>query len=81
MSTEEKIIEIVSEHCEYGTDIIYPKDSLIDTLGLDSLDIVEVLLQVSDEFGVNLTDDETAKKVDYVEDLIYWVNRLLEERK
>lgn len=52
------------------------EDRLIEDLGLDSLDIVEMLAQIEDEFGVDLTDNDEALAVRTVGSLVDLLARL-----
>ena len=57
--TREEIIEkakvVLAEEFEIDADIITPDASLKDTLGLDSLDLVDVVVLVQKNFGLTLT--------------------------
>lgn len=55
----EKIKEIVAEQLGIDNlDTITPQTSLIDDLEADSLDAVEVIMALEDEFGVEIPDEE-----------------------
>ena len=55
MSTYEQIKKIISEH----TDIPILSDAdLLETTGLNSLDIVEISAEIEEAFGVEFTSDE-----------------------
>lgn len=54
---QEKIIEIVRENLAYDGEI-GPKSLLIDDLGADSLDVVELCMAFEDEFGVHIEDED-----------------------
>ncbi len=51
----EQIIAVLAEEFEVDADQITPESSLKDTLGLDSLDLVDVVVLVDQNFGVTLT--------------------------
>ena len=54
---EQRVKEIVAEHL--GDEVEIKNDSsLVDDLGADSLDAVELSMALEDEFGIEFTDDE-----------------------
>lgn len=71
MSKKTEIIKILEEH--FNTKIENTAISLVDDIGADSLDIVEVVMQIEEEFNIEIPDDEVEKLVtiqeiiDYVE--------------
>ena len=44
-------------------DTLYPEEKLEDDLGCDSLDLLDIILGVEDEFQINVIDDEAEKVV------------------
>lgn len=62
MSTFEKIANIISEHADIEVDTV-KEDSTIEDLGLDSLDVVEITMQIEDEFGISFGDDANFKTI------------------
>ena len=54
---KDRIIEIVRENLAYDGEIS-ESSSLIDDLGADSLDVVELCLAFEDEFGVHIEDED-----------------------
>lgn len=55
----EKIKEIIAEQLGIdNVDTITPQTSLIDDLEADSLDAVEVIMALEDEFGIEIPDEE-----------------------
>ena len=52
--------------------------AFLDDLGADSLDLVELVMQLEEEFGVQLTDEEAAR-IKTVEDAIRCIKRQLRE--
>ena len=65
----EKVQEIIVEQLGVSADEIKLESSLIDDLGADSLDIVELIMAFSDEFGVDISDED-AEKINSVGDVI-----------
>jgi acyl carrier protein len=71
----EKIKEIINSTLSCGEDIITMEASLIDDLGADSLDAVELCMTLEEEFDITIPEDKIADLktvkdiVDYVESL------------
>ena len=58
MSIEERVIKIVAEQLGSGEDEISNESSFIDDLGADSLDTVELVMSLEDEFDIEIPDDD-----------------------
>lgn len=54
----EKIAAIIANQLGCNKDIITEDSALAEDLGTDSLDIVEILLEIEDNFGVVVPDEE-----------------------
>ena len=54
----EKIQEMLSEALNLPLDKVTPDAKIVDDLGADSLDVVELLSQLEDEYGITIPDDE-----------------------
>ena len=71
----EKIKEIINSTLSCGEDVITLEASLIDDLGADSLDAVELCMTLEEEFDITIPEDKIADLktvkdiVDYVESL------------
>jgi acyl carrier protein len=57
----ERLKEIISEQLEVDADSVTPETKLGEDLNADSLDIVEMLMALEDEFGVDIPDEEIEK--------------------
>ena len=55
--------------------IITEKTAIVDELGLDSLDIVEMLMALEEEFEISI-DDSAAEKFVKVSDVIDYIQKL-----
>lgn len=72
MSIEERVIKIVAEQLGSGEDEITNESSFIDDLGADSLDTVELVMALEEEFDIEIPDDDAEKiatvqaAIDYV---------------
>ena len=68
----EKVQEIISEQLGINADDITPESSFVDDLGADSLDIVELLMAFSDEFDVEISDED-AESIETVNDVLEYL--------
>lgn len=73
MSTFEKVRDILAEQFEIDPSEITLDTNIIDDIGADSLDIVELVMAVEDNYGISIADEDAAglttvgKIVDYLE--------------
>ena len=75
MSSEaifEKVKEIIVEQLGVEGDSINSDSSFIDDLGADSLDIVELIMALEEEFDLEIPDAE-AEKVSTVNDVVEYI--------
>ena len=61
MELEQRISEIVIEQLGVSRDDIESESSFIDDLGADSLDLVELVMAMEEEFGVEIPEDDSEK--------------------
>ena len=61
MSVVEKVKDIVVEQLGVNREEITPEASFIDDLGADSLDTVELVMALEEEFGLEIPDEEAEK--------------------
>jgi acyl carrier protein len=59
MELQEKVIKLVSEATKVEAANISAGTNFVDDLNLDSLDMVELMMKMEDEFGVEIPEDET----------------------
>lgn len=71
----DKLKKIVCEELNVDNDNITMNTHLVDDLGADSLDAIQLIMALEDEFDVKF-DDEDAQKIQTIGDII----RLLEEK-
>ncbi|CAM3725171.1 acyl carrier protein [Corallococcus sp. ZKHCc1 1396] len=72
VNVEAKIKSIIADQLGVGEDEIKPESSFIEDLGADSLDIVELVMAMEEEFEVEIPDDE-AENIKTVGDAINYV--------
>ncbi|AXA35093.1 MAG: acyl carrier protein [Candidatus Hydrogenedentota bacterium] len=61
MSVEQKVREIVAQQLGKNVDQVTPEASFRDDLGADSLDVVELVMALEEEFGVEIPDEDAEK--------------------
>lgn len=69
MTLEEKVIKLVMEQLDLTKEECVLEASFIDDLGADSLDIVELLMEMEEIFGVEIADEEL-EKISTIKDVI-----------
>ena len=72
MAVEDKIKDLIAEHLGVSMDEVVPEASFIDDLGADSLDIVELVMAMEEEFDVEIPDDD-AEKIQTISDAINYL--------
>ena len=60
-SVEERVIDIVAEQLGVEKDKINRDTSFVNDLGADSLDTVELVMELEEEFDINIPDDAAEK--------------------
>ncbi|MEA3222705.1 MAG: acyl carrier protein [Thermodesulfobacteriota bacterium] len=71
-SVEERIIELIAEQLDRDKSEISPEMSFIDDLGADSLDLVELIMTIEEEYNIEIPDDD-AEKLTYIKDAIEYI--------
>jgi acyl carrier protein len=61
MTLEEKVIMIIMEQLDVTREECSPEASFIDDLGADSLDLVELIMEMEENFGLEIADNELEK--------------------
>ena len=72
MAVEQRVREIVAEQLERDVNEVTNTASLIEDLGADSLDVVELVMKMEEEFGIEIPDEE-AEKIKTVNDVIQYI--------
>ena len=71
---EQKVINLVSEATKIDTAKITGATSFVDDLNLDSLDIVELMMKMEDEFGVEIPEED-AEGLKTVQDVVTYLSK------
>lgn len=71
-SIEERVKEIIIKQMGVNKDQVMPETSFINDLGADSLDTVELVMELEDAFDVNIPDED-AEKIQTVGDAINYI--------
>ncbi|MBP1728234.1 MAG: acpP-2 [Deltaproteobacteria bacterium] len=72
MSVEKRIKEIVAEQLGVEESQVTNEASFMDDLGADSLDTVELVMALEEEFDIEISD-ENAEKIQSVQDAIDYI--------
>lgn len=73
MSIETRVIKIVTDQLGIKEDTVKPDSSFVDDLGADSLDTVELVMALEEEFECEIPDEE-AEKITTVQLAIDYIN-------
>jgi len=76
----EKVKKIIEEQLMVDESEITEDATFIDDLGADSLDVVEMIMELEDEFGIEIPDED-AEKITTVGEAIEYIRKLVEEKK
>ena len=71
-SVEEKVKEIIVEQLAVDEEDVNPNAKFIEDLGADSLDTVELVMALEEEFGIEVPDEQ-AEKLQSVGDVIKYI--------
>lgn len=73
--TTERVIKVIAEHLEVEESTINESTTFTD-LGVDSLDAVEIMMELEDEFGIEVKAEEAGKSV---KELVDYINAKTED--
>ncbi len=77
MSIDAKMMDIIANQLSVPKEKVVPGASFVEDLGADSLDLVELVMALEEEFGVEIADED-AEKMQTVQDAL---NFIKERRK
>ena len=71
---QEKVKAIICEQLDVEAETVVPEASFVDDLGADSLDQVELIMAMEEEFDVSIPDED-AEKIVKVKDAIEYIEK------
>ena len=80
MSVTEKVNDIISEQLGVKKEEIKTESSFIDDLGADSLDTVEVVMALEEEFGIEIPDED-AEKITTVGEAVKYIEEKITKKE
>lgn len=78
MTIEERLKRIISDQIGADSSEVVPEANFIDDLGADSLDAIELVMSVEEEFGIEIPDED-AEKLFTVGDLVEYLKEKVGE--
>ncbi len=74
-SIESKLVSIISTQLSINEDEIKPNLNFVDDLGADSLDLVEMIMEIEEEFKIEISDEDV-EGMSKVKDLIDYISKV-----
>lgn len=74
MTAEDKVKKMIAEKLGVDLSEVVPEASFVDDLGADSLDLVELVMSMEEEFDVDISDED-AEKIVTVKDAIDYISK------
>jgi len=78
MEIQEKIVAILARHTSLERSAFAPGKDLKLDLGLDSLDLAEIVYEMEETFGISISD-ESAEKIQKISDTVDFVHEKMAE--
>jgi acyl carrier protein len=79
-STEQRVKEIIVEQLGVNPDQVTPEAKFIEDLGADSLDTVELVMALEEEFGIEIPDED-AEKITRVKEATEYIDKHADKAK
>ncbi len=76
MSVEDKVKKIIAEKLSVDLDEVIPEAFFVDDLGADSLDLVELIMSMEEEFDIEISDEDAENLVTF-QDVIDYIKKHL----
>lgn len=74
MSVAEQVKKIIADKLSVEINEVVPAASFVDDLGADSLDLVELIMSIEEEFDVEISDDDAEKLITVQDAMDYIAN-------
>ena len=74
MSVEDKVKKLIAEKLSVDIEEVIPEASFVDDLGADSLDLVELIMSMEEEFDIEISDEDAENLVCF-KDVIEYINK------
>lgn len=74
METFNKVAQLLAEHLNISVDSITMESDIIKDLGADSLDVVQLLMDMEDNFGIVVSEDD-ASNLKTVGDIVNLISK------
>ena len=74
MSIEDKVKKIIAEKLSVDLSEVVPEASFVDDLGADSLDLVELIMTMEEEFDIDISDED-AEQMETVKDAMDYIGK------
>jgi acyl carrier protein len=75
----QRVIDIVCDHLAVNKDQVTDTTSFIEDIGADSLDIVELVMELEEEFDIQIPDDQ-AEKIKTVGEAVEYIKVALKNK-
>ena len=72
MSTFDRVKKVIVEQLDVAEEEVTPTASFVDDLGADSLDVVELVMGLEEEFEIEIPDED-AEKILTVQDAVNYI--------
>ena len=69
---EAKVKSIIADQLGVGEDEIKPESNFVEDLGADSLDIVQLIMALEEEYHLEISDEE-AEKIRTIQDIVDYI--------
>jgi acyl carrier protein len=73
---QKKVVDIIANQLGVEKEMVTPEANVVDDLGADSLDVVELVMALEEAFDLEIPDDE-AEKIRTVKDILEYLSKSL----